>query len=166
MYQLFQALIEGEEYEIDVTKVHKVLLFRDQLTVARIRSAAIIRSTSDTGALDKFEGLIPAIADWHARAIFWVQVKVMTFSYKCLVNLYTQVIWKRFYSSKLVAEKGTLYQLKVLINWTVVKSHPSKNVKPTAVNSPLLCSCCCRTVSNTYHSLSKKLSTIMLRFIC
>jgi len=61
--------IEGEEYEVDATKLHKVLLFGDQLTVARIRSAAVIRSTSDTGALDKLEGFVPAIADWHARAI-------------------------------------------------------------------------------------------------
>ena len=55
--------LEGEEYEIDVTKVHKMLLFNDQLTVARICPAAIICSTFDTGALDKIEGLIPVIAD-------------------------------------------------------------------------------------------------------
>ena len=42
-----------------------------------------------------------------------------------------KVIWKRFYSSKSVGVKGCLYQLKVLINLTAVKSLPSKNVKPT-----------------------------------
>lgn len=36
-------LIDGEEYEVDATKVHKILLFGDQLTVARIRLASIIR---------------------------------------------------------------------------------------------------------------------------
>ena len=36
------TIIEEEEYELDVTKLHKVLLFGDQLTVARIRSAAVI----------------------------------------------------------------------------------------------------------------------------
>ena len=41
------------------------------------------------------------------------------------------MIWKRFYSAKSVADKGTLYQLKVLINRTAVKSVPSKNMKPT-----------------------------------
>jgi len=62
--------IDGEEYEVDTTKTHQIILFGDQLTVARIRSASIIRSTTDTGALDKFEGFIPAIADWHAKANF------------------------------------------------------------------------------------------------
>ena len=41
------------------------------------------------------------------------------------------MIWERFYSAKSVAEKGTLYQLKVLINRTAVRSVPSKNMKPT-----------------------------------
>ena len=53
-----------------ILQVFKLFLFGDQLTVARIRSASIIRSTTDQGALEKFEGFTPAIADWHARACF------------------------------------------------------------------------------------------------
>jgi len=45
-----------------------LFLFGDQLTAARIRSAAVIRNTTDHGLLEKFEGFTPAIADWHARA--------------------------------------------------------------------------------------------------
>ena len=122
-------LIDGEEYEVDATKIHQILWLGDQLTVARIRSAFVIRCTTDTGALEKFEGFIPAIADWHARANF------SDVSYALLVCLFNptclQVIWERFYSAKSVAEKGTLYQLKVLINRTAVRSLPSKNMKPT-----------------------------------
>ena len=125
------VVIEDEEYEVDATKVYQLLLFGDQLTVARIRSASVIRCTTDTSVLEKFEGFTPAIADWHARAIF------LDVSYKSIKFLYlqyyllTQTIWNRFYSAKSVADKGTLYQLKVLINRTAVKSVPSKNMKPT-----------------------------------
>ena len=35
-------LIDGEEYEVDATKIHQILLFGDQLSVARIRSASVI----------------------------------------------------------------------------------------------------------------------------
>lgn len=64
------VVIEGKDYNIDDSRVFPVLLFGDQLTVARVRSSSIIRSTTDSGALDKFAGFSPAIADWHARACF------------------------------------------------------------------------------------------------
>lgn len=64
------VLIEGDEYEVDATKVYRLLIFGDQLTVARIRSASVIRCTTDTGVLEKLEGYTPAIVDWHSRAIF------------------------------------------------------------------------------------------------
>ena len=63
-------VIEDEEYEVDATKVYQLLLFGDQLTVARIRLASMIHCTTDTSVLEKFEGFTPAIADWHARAVF------------------------------------------------------------------------------------------------
>ena len=115
------VVIEDEEYEVDATKVYQLLLFGDQLTVARIRSASLIRCTTDTSILEKFEGFTPAIADWHARAIF-LDVSYKSFKFLYLqYYLLTQTIWKRFYSAKSVADKGTLYQLKVLINRTAVK---------------------------------------------
>ena len=81
-------VVEEKEYDVDTTKLHKVLLFGDQLTVARIRSAAIIRSTSDTGALDKLEGFIPAVADWHARAVLLdVSHDLVMFDLLCIVPM-------------------------------------------------------------------------------
>jgi len=77
---------EDGEFEVDDTKVYnyckkiyivylciqvyKLFLFGDQLTVVIICSATVIRSTTDHGLLEKFEGFTPAIADWHARACF------------------------------------------------------------------------------------------------
>jgi len=44
----------------------QILLFGDQLTVARARGAARLRD-DDTTALHRLEGCYPAVADWHAR---------------------------------------------------------------------------------------------------
>ena len=68
--QIKRIFIEGKEFEIDDSKVFPILLFGDQLTVARGHLALVIRSTADSGALDKFKGFSPAITDWHARACF------------------------------------------------------------------------------------------------
>lgn len=56
-------LVDDEEYEVDATKVHQLLFFGDQLTVARVCSASMIRHTTDTGILERFEGFTPAIVD-------------------------------------------------------------------------------------------------------
>ena len=79
--QTKRVLIEGEEFEIDDSKVFPILLFGDQLTVARARSASVIRSTADSGALDKFKGFVPAITDWHARACF-LDVSVININFQ------------------------------------------------------------------------------------
>lgn len=42
------------------------IVFGDQLTVARIRGAAILRS-SHLAMESKLEGFVPAVSDWHAR---------------------------------------------------------------------------------------------------
>ena len=43
-----------------------IIVFGDQLTAARIRSAAILRSSHLT-AEAKLEGFVEAVSDWHAR---------------------------------------------------------------------------------------------------
>ena len=40
-------------------------------------------------------------------------------------------MWKRLYSKKSGRDKGTLYQLRNLINQTAVNTDPSRNVKAT-----------------------------------
>ena len=67
--------IEGKSYEFDNSKLIQILLFGDQLTVARSRGAAALRNDDNT-PLDRLEGFVPAVADWHARMCL---LQVITF---------------------------------------------------------------------------------------
>ena len=58
--------VNGKDHVYDSTKLMKILFFGDQLTAARARGAAILREPQKQ-KLDRLEGFIPAIADWHAR---------------------------------------------------------------------------------------------------
>ena len=60
------ADIQGSSFNIDDSKLVNVLLFGDQLTVARVRGAMQLRDDDNTH-LNRLEGFVPAIADWHAR---------------------------------------------------------------------------------------------------
>ncbi|XP_065908049.1 uncharacterized protein [Dysidea avara] len=104
--------IEGKSFDIDDSRLFQILLFGDQLTVARARGAIGLRD-DDTDALHRLEGFVPAVADWHTRM--------------CLL----QEMWKRLYSKKGSRDRGTLYQLKNLLNRTAVKQDPSKAMKAT-----------------------------------
>ena len=58
--------LNGVEYTYDNSKLMQILFFGDQLTVARARGAATLREPQKK-CLDRLEGFVPAIADWHAR---------------------------------------------------------------------------------------------------
>ena len=58
--------VNGEIYFYDDTKLIQLLLFGDQLTVARARSASQLRDTH-TNTRDTLQGFVPVIADWHTR---------------------------------------------------------------------------------------------------
>ena len=58
--------VDGRSVLIDRTHMSQRLLFGDQLTVARIRGATILRSTHLT-AEQSLQGFVPVVADWHAR---------------------------------------------------------------------------------------------------
>ena len=58
--------VAGDLYFYDDTKLVQLLLFGDQLTVARARSASKLRDTQ-TEAKDTLQGFVPVIADWHTR---------------------------------------------------------------------------------------------------
>ena len=60
------VLPNGSEIEVDNTKFHSILFGGDQLTVARIRGAKVLRDTHDTPT-DRLEGVLPVVEDWHAR---------------------------------------------------------------------------------------------------
>jgi len=61
-----QITVHGRDYQYDDSKLFQLLLFGDQLTVARARSAMLLR---DPHLLveDKLTGFVPTCADWHAR---------------------------------------------------------------------------------------------------
>ena len=50
-------------------KLQHIPITGDQVTVARIRSAKAARSTSEN-SLDRLEGVLPIVEDWHARQTF------------------------------------------------------------------------------------------------
>jgi len=58
--------VNGREHTFDSSRLHQLLFFGDQLTVARVRGAAVLREP-EKKRLDKLAGFVPAIADWHAR---------------------------------------------------------------------------------------------------
>ena len=60
------SLPNGATIEIDNTQFFPILFGGDQLTVARIRGAQALRDTHDN-AVDRLQGVIPVIEDWHAR---------------------------------------------------------------------------------------------------
>ena len=62
-------LPNGSVEEFDDSRFHSILFGGDQLTVARIRGAQSIRATH-AKKVDRFEGIVPVIEDWHSRMTF------------------------------------------------------------------------------------------------
>lgn len=60
------ATVGDKSVDVDDSRMVQILLFGDQLTVARAKGAAKLRD-DDTTALHRLEGCFPAVADWHAR---------------------------------------------------------------------------------------------------
>lgn len=71
------TLPNGVNISFDDTRFHEILIGGDQLTVARVRGAQAIRDTHDK-RVDRFEGVIPVVEDWHARMTF---LKVYMFAW-------------------------------------------------------------------------------------
>ena len=63
------VIMNGSQYMYDNSKLIQVLFFGDQLTVARARGAAVLREPQKS-KLDKLEGFVPSIVDWHTRMCF------------------------------------------------------------------------------------------------
>ncbi len=60
------TLPTGETITYDDTKFHQILFGGDQLTVARARSAQVLRSTHDS-AVSRLSGLEAVVEDFHCR---------------------------------------------------------------------------------------------------
>ena len=60
------TLPDGSTRTFDNSQFHNVLLGSDQLTVARARGAANLRS-SHARSVHRLDGIVPVVEDWHAR---------------------------------------------------------------------------------------------------
>lgn len=58
--------VDGVIFTEPETKVWRRMIYGDQLTVARVRGAAALRSLHKT-KLDRLEGYVAANSDWHTR---------------------------------------------------------------------------------------------------
>ncbi|XP_072166071.1 uncharacterized protein [Diadema setosum] len=91
----------------------RILVTGDLLTCERI-SSCIEEQRNSTSASQRFEGLMPVIADFHA-----------------LANYY-QVIWKTLYDPSSSADQGTLYAARNFLEARNVTSNPMKNINAAA----------------------------------
>lgn len=96
-----------------------LLVGGDQLTDARARTCRCLRTSYDDPKFS-LQSLIPVAEDWHA-IMYLLKVSAGIIFISHSVTL--QVIWKRLFNKKSLREKGTLYQLKNVLNL------PDKNMK-------------------------------------
>ena len=91
------------------------------MTAARVRGTKSLKQI-ETRAVDRLQGLIPVVEDWHARMAF-VAVSNFLFIYCSMLimlfNILLQAIWKQLFSSRSSMDKGTMFQLKNLIKGAV-----------------------------------------------
>jgi L1 cell adhesion molecule like protein len=110
--EMIEIMLEIHEYvpvtQYDVTDkytqckiveevVHPILLSGDQLTRKRAEAAKELRRNSVTQST-QLKGLLPVCEDWHAKKTF------------------LEVVWKQFYDKKSFMDKGSMCQLRNLIN--------------------------------------------------
>ena len=60
------TLPQGGVLDFDDTRFFSILFGGDQLTAARMRGTQALRDTQEK-CVDRLEGLVPVIEDWHAR---------------------------------------------------------------------------------------------------
>ena len=87
----------------------EVFLGGDQLTCERVRGAKMARLQAQDAA-QRLEGLLPKVEDWHALQAFY------------------HVIWSALYSTSSSRDKGTLYQLRNLIDRRNIVADPKKDL--------------------------------------
>ena len=108
------------------TKLYPRLLYGGQLTVVWIQGAAALQSWHKT-PLTRLEGYVPVTSDWHARlCLVTVSVVIDIFSIYFYIFMHN-----RLYSGASPSDKGTLLQLKHLINRTSYGKEPKHNMKAT-----------------------------------
>jgi L1 cell adhesion molecule like protein len=88
--------------------IHQILLGGDQLSTAMTRRVQAQRRNSTT-PIQRLQGVIPVCEDWHTKL--------------CLLT----AIWKILYNTKSVSDKGTLFQIRNLLNRRNVSKSPKEN---------------------------------------
>ena len=73
-----QVVQLGENAAVSEEFFHEILFGGDQLTVCRSRAAQSARCNDDV-PIERLEGLIPVVEDWHAR---------LTLMRVCCINLH------------------------------------------------------------------------------
>ena len=81
--------VKGNTYVYDNSKMIQLLLFGDQLTVARAWAASVLRDLQ-VGKKDTLKAYVPTISDWHAR-ICLLEVREIIF------DLFTYTLFYRSY---------------------------------------------------------------------
>jgi L1 cell adhesion molecule like protein len=61
--------VDDEQVKVVIDKFHYILFGGDQLTVERATGSQRVRSNECRG-IDRLEGLIPVVEDWHAKVCF------------------------------------------------------------------------------------------------
>ncbi len=78
------VLPDGSTKSVDTTQFFSILFGGDQLTVARARGTAALRASHD-GLVDRLEGIMPVVEDWHARLTL-MKVYLMVFIISIICN--------------------------------------------------------------------------------
>ena len=136
--------VDGVIFTEPETKVWRRMIYGDQLTVARVRGAAALRSLHKT-KLDRLEGYVAANSDWHTRLCLVTVSSSTLYNFWSVLSQCVQVLQNRFYSAKSPNDKGTLFHLKQVINRTSFGKIPKHNMK--AAEDFLEVSLCAHVVS-------------------
>ena len=83
--------------------------FGDQLTVERATESQI-NSNDEWRGVDRLEGLIPVIEDWHAKVCFLYIISTLI-----ILKYLLQAIWRALYRNSSGSNSGTLCHLRNLI---------------------------------------------------
>ena len=82
-------LPNGSVISFDDTRFFRILFGGDQVSVARIRGTQALRDTQDK-CIDRFEGLIPVVEDWHSRMtlmkVSQVWITLLVILCRCLMS--------------------------------------------------------------------------------
>ena len=125
-------LPDGTQEVVETVELLDILMGGDQLTCARARTSKWLRSSHDNPQY-ALKGVTPVVEDWHARMCLlkasFIYNKTSIIMIDLNVLSFIQVIWTRLYKHSSSMERGTLYQLKNVLNRSSVKSDPGKNMK-------------------------------------